>query len=158
MPRSRMFGIYALVGIVALGAGLLVARVFGSSPNMPAGYVTPTAVTGQIEAAAIATPASSATAAVATAAPSAVAEATTTPASIPSPVTPTAPSIPTSPSTAPPTSTSAASYVEYTVQKGDILKAIAQKYGVTVEEILAINRIPNPDSLIVASVIRIPKK
>jgi LysM repeat protein len=76
---------------------------------------------------------------------------------IPSPVTPTAASTPTVPPTALPTAP-AANYIEYIVQKGDILRTIAQKYGVTVEEILAINRIPNPDSLNVASVIRIPKK
>ena len=49
-------------------------------------------------------------------------------------------------------------YVDYTVQKGDILKLIAQKYGVTVAEILAVNQIANPDSLNVGSVIHIPKK
>jgi hypothetical protein len=41
MPRSRIFGIYALLIIFALGAGLLVARLFGSSAALPSGYATP---------------------------------------------------------------------------------------------------------------------
>ena len=52
----------------------------------------------------------------------------------------------------------ATGYVEYTVQKGDILGRIAQKYDVSVREILAINDIANPDSLTVGQVLRIPQK
>ena len=143
-----MFGIYAFVGIVALSAGMLIARVFGSNANLPAGYLTPTPVIGQAEAAAPATPTPAATPA-----PSVTAGATSTLTPTVSPATATALPTSTVPPTAPP-----AGYIEYTVQRGDILKAIAQKYGVTVEEILAINQIPNPDSLNVASVISIPKK
>jgi LysM repeat protein len=44
------------------------------------------------------------------------------------------------------------------VQRGDSLKLIAQRYGVTVRDIIAVNQIPNPDSLNVGSVVRIPKK
>jgi len=44
------------------------------------------------------------------------------------------------------------------VQKGDILGRIAQKYDVSVREILAINDIANPDSLTVGQVLRIPQK
>jgi LysM repeat protein len=151
MPRSRMFGIYALVAVVALSAGLLIARVFGSSPNLPAGYVTPSPVIGEAETATATSPLSPTLEATrppsATPAPSVTAEAVIITPSVTPPI---AAATPTPPPTAPP------SYIEYVVQRGDILRAIAQKYGVTVEEILAINQIPNPDSLNVASVIRIP--
>ena len=56
------------------------------------------------------------------------------------------------------TATPALTYIEYTVEKGDILYTIAIKYNVTIEDILAINQIPNPSSLSVGQVIRIPKK
>lgn len=48
-------------------------------------------------------------------------------------------------------------FTEYTVQKGDVLYTIAQNNHVTVEQILAINDIANPESLSVGQVIRIPK-
>jgi len=54
-------------------------------------------------------------------------------------------------------STGGPGYAEYTVQKGDILKNLAQAYGVTIKQILAINTIENPDSLTIGEVIRIPK-
>jgi LysM repeat protein len=49
-------------------------------------------------------------------------------------------------------------FVEYTVQKGDLLNAIAKQYDVTAKDILDVNQIANPDSLIVGQVLRIPKK
>ena len=49
-------------------------------------------------------------------------------------------------------------FAEYTVQRGDILQAIAKQYGVTVKDIIANNQIANPDSLRVGQVLRIPKK
>jgi len=51
----------------------------------------------------------------------------------------------------------AAAYIEYTVQKGDLLNNIAKKYNVTTKDILAINEISNADSLTVGQVLRIPK-
>ncbi|MEO7911561.1 MAG: LysM peptidoglycan-binding domain-containing protein [Roseiflexaceae bacterium] len=50
-----------------------------------------------------------------------------------------------------------ATYIEYTVQKGDLLNSIAKKYNVTAKDILAINQISNADSLTVGQVLRIPK-
>ena len=44
----------------------------------------------------------------------------------------------------------------YTVQPGDLLKVIAARYGVSIASILAINDIPNPDSLRVGQVLVIP--
>jgi LysM repeat protein len=44
----------------------------------------------------------------------------------------------------------------YTVQKGDELRHIAAKYGVSIWKIIDANEIPNPDSLRVGQVLRIP--
>ena len=44
----------------------------------------------------------------------------------------------------------------YTVQRGDLLKQIAARYGVSIASILAINDIPDPDSLRVGQVLVIP--
>ncbi len=48
-------------------------------------------------------------------------------------------------------------YIEYTVQPGDTLSAIAYKYGTTVDAILAINpEITNPNLIQVGQIIKIP--
>jgi LysM repeat protein len=47
-------------------------------------------------------------------------------------------------------------YRTYVVQPGDILKQIAARYGVSIVSIMAINNIPNADSLRVGQVLRIP--
>jgi LysM repeat protein len=151
MPRSRILGIYMLVGIFALGAGMLVAQFLGTSATLPSGSTTavPTAVAA-IPTAANAT------------APTAVSADLPTVAASPEPPTalastalPTATlELPLAPTATP--ATSDLGYIEYTVQSGDILTVIARRHNVTVEQILAINQIPNPDSLVVASVIRIP--
>lgn len=44
----------------------------------------------------------------------------------------------------------------YTVQFGDTLMKIAQLYGITVEQIIAVNELPNPDYLEVGQVLVIP--
>jgi LysM repeat protein len=49
-------------------------------------------------------------------------------------------------------------YIEYTVKKGDLLYNLAIAHGVTVDQILSINSIKNPDSLVVGQVIHIPEK
>jgi LysM repeat protein len=49
-------------------------------------------------------------------------------------------------------------YVEYVVQRGDLLVTIAQRFGVSVEDILAINDIRNPSSLTVGQTLRIPRR
>lgn len=46
--------------------------------------------------------------------------------------------------------------IEYTVQRGDILKALATRFGTTPAAIIALNPQINPDSLTVGEVLRIP--
>ncbi|MBC7263294.1 MAG: LysM peptidoglycan-binding domain-containing protein [Chloroflexi bacterium] len=59
--------------------------------------------------------------------------------------------------TATPTSTAApGGYFVYTVQWGDWLYAIARRFGTTVEAILALNPLPNPNYLSVGQQLRIP--
>jgi LysM repeat protein len=167
MPRNRIMVIYALLGVFALSAGLLVAKVFGSSVTLPSGYAAPSAPAAQATAPPASTAASvPAVAGAPTAPPSSVPEKAPTaaptdtplPPSAPPTDTPLPPSAPPTDTPLPPTATAPSDYVDYTVQKGDILKLIAQKYGVTVADILAVNQIANPDSLNVGSVIHIPKQ
>ncbi len=44
----------------------------------------------------------------------------------------------------------------YTVQEGDTLSGIAQRFGVSPQDILAVNNIPNPDQLVPGHVLFIP--
>ena len=44
----------------------------------------------------------------------------------------------------------------HVVQRGDQLRHIAARYGVSMASIMAINPIPNPDSLTVGQVLIIP--
>jgi nucleoid-associated protein YgaU len=62
--------------------------------------------------------------------------------------------------TSAPTSTPALAgeFIEYTVQRGDELLQLAKKYNFSTKEFMANNEIPNPDSLVVGQVLRIPKK
>jgi LysM repeat protein len=76
-------------------------------------------------------------------APVAEPEPTAVPEEIP-PAPPAAPSRP------------ASAYRIYVVPRGDILKEIAAHYGVSMASIVAINDIPNPDSLRVGQVLTIP--
>lgn len=46
--------------------------------------------------------------------------------------------------------------ITYVVQAGDILSTIADSYGVTVESIIAINDLDDPDFLSIGQVLRIP--
>ncbi|MCS6938168.1 MAG: LysM peptidoglycan-binding domain-containing protein [Roseiflexaceae bacterium] len=54
--------------------------------------------------------------------------------------------------------TSEVAYVEYVVQRGDLLVTIARRFGVSVEDILAVNDIRNPSSLTIRETLRIPRR
>jgi len=101
-----------------------------------------------------------ATAVPATAAPTTAVPATAAPTTVPATAIP-ATAIPatSAPATAIPATSAPESqgqYIEYTVQRGDTLFAIARLYNVTAEDILAVNTIANPASLTVGQVLRIP--
>ena len=69
-------------------------------------------------------------------------------------VTPTVEPTPTP--TPRPRATSTPTPVIYTVQPGDVLSAIADRFGVTVEDIVAANNIADPDILSVGQELEIP--
>lgn len=168
MQRSTILVVCALFCVIAVAAGYFVAGMSGSSSaQITAQGVTPTiaAVPAVAAATAAATEVPVASATSAPTAPEATAAATAAPAATDAPTTiptdvPAATSVPTN--VPAPTAASATAapvgFVEYTVQRGDELQAIAKKYGVTVKDIIANNDIPNPDSLRVSQVLRIPSK
>jgi LysM repeat protein len=65
---------------------------------------------------------------------------------------------PPAPPPAPPPAAPRTGTRTYTVQPRDTLKGIAARYGVSIASILAINSIPNPDSLVVGQVLVIPPR
>lgn len=48
-------------------------------------------------------------------------------------------------------------YVDYTIQYGDTLSQIAEKYNTTYQELAKINNISNPNVIIVGNTIKVPK-
>ena len=53
---------------------------------------------------------------------------------------------------------SSGGYITYVVKRGDTLSAIARKYDTTVEDLVRINNIKDPDHIYVGQQLRIPKK
>lgn len=153
--RFRILGIAGTFCILALGVGMIVGRLF-STAALPSGN-TATASSTQVTSGVLSPPSATPALPVATALPP------PTDLVIPEPTEPSL-AVTASPSGEPsavPAASPApadASYIEYTVQKGDILYTLAEKYGVTVDDILAANNISNPQSLTIGQVIRIPKK
>ena len=87
---------------------------------------------------------------------------TVSPTATPAPVatvSPTATASPPTPTPTPapsPTATSGAGPQQYTVEPGDSLSRIANRFNVTVEALQAANDIDNPSSIVVGQVIVIP--
>lgn len=139
-----------------------IVRQASPSAEAAASTATPAEVSPASEptAAATATAARTATAAAtATAARTATAAATVTREPTAAATATAAATV--APATAAPATavTNAASaFEEYTVQRGDTLKGIAEAYGVTVQALLAANTIPNPDALTIGAVLRIPPR
>jgi LysM repeat protein len=153
LHRNTLIAVCALFCTIAVGAGLFVANLSTQSgliiqQSGADATSLPTSI-----AAAEPTPTPDLPTAVRTPAP------TSAPIAVLDPPEPTATSrpAPTSVPAATATTSNESAYIEYTVQKGDLLNDIAKKYNVTTKEILAINRISNADSLTVGQVIRIPK-
>ena len=152
MHRNTIIAICAGFCAVAVIAGLFVANQSSASRPIGVGQ-TPPSTESPAPAPTTAALAQAPTNAPPTAAPSAVPtpEASNTPA---------ATAVPTIAPTDLPTATPmpAGAFIEYTVQRGDELLQLAKKYNVSAKEIMANNEIPNPDSLVVGQVLRIPKK
>jgi LysM repeat protein len=156
MHRNTIIAICLAFCVVAIAAGWVVAGTSSRSAAVGAQATAPASSGTATPQPTTADEPTSAPTAMPTAAPSA------TPADLPDPTSapsaepaPAATAAPPEPTAAPPADTA---FVEYTVQKGDMLNAIAKQYNVTAKDILAINDIPNPDSLTVGQVLRIPKQ
>jgi len=157
LHRNTLIAVCALFCAIAIGTGLFVANLSKASglitqqasantTSLPSSVVAePTTLADLPTVASTPVPTSATLAALDPADPT----ATKQPAPTNSPTSSPA-------ATAAPTD-NASAYIEYTVQKGDLLNDIAKKYSVTTKEILAINQISNADSLTVGQVIRIPK-
>lgn len=171
MPQIRALVVIA-VFLLAGAIGGAVALATAPRERLPAGFATPaptstaalasTTPSAEPSAAASPTAAPSPTTAAEpsprpelspTAEPSSTAAAEPTPSPEPSPTASPEPS-----PTAEPTgeSQSPGTIIEYTVQPGDILGAIAERYSTTVSAIVELNPGINPDSLTVGEVLRIP--
>lgn len=159
MPKGpTLYLVLALVAI-AITAGLLIGGGLGGPP-VPDLAFTPAPTIQAIAATATpapptATPEPEPTTAPA---PSATRAATATPApSATSAATATAETTATVEATAAPSPEPATgAFVEYTVQEGDTLNAIALRYNTTAAAILALNDVPDPALLSVGTVLRIP--
>ncbi len=161
MQRRTILLVGLLFCAVAAGAGYIVASasstgggVSSTLDPLPTNLANGAPTIEPTDAPDPTEPPTAEPAAAPTAAPATepTAEPTAAPATEPTAEPTAAP--PAEPTAAPP----AEAFVEYTVQRGDLLLAIATQYGVTVKDILAVNDIPNPDSLRVGQVLRIPKK
>jgi LysM repeat protein len=156
MHRNTIIAICAGFCAVAVIAGLFVATLSSANRPIVVAQTTPNAESPTPA------PATAVLAQAPTNAPP-TAAATSAPSTVATPElsnTPAATAVPTIAPTSVPTTTPtlAGEFVEYTVQRGDELLQLAKKYNVTVKEIMANNQIPNPDSLVVGQVLRIPKK
>ena len=156
MQLLRILGICAALCVAAMGIGLMVVSVVGTSGALSVSSMTPTPPVIVQTAAPTGFPTEPA---------ATIPAATSVPPPTPSPAAtdiptppPAATDIPTPPPAPEATAVAEPGYIEYTVQKGDILYTLAQRFGVTIEDILAVNSIPNPESLRVGEVIRIPIK
>jgi LysM repeat protein len=138
-PREHHLRLGVAAGI--LGCALLL----GACTRDNAATATPSARAATPSASRSATPSASR-------APSASASTSSAPASS-APPAPPASSAP--PATAAPSSP-AASGQKYVVEPGDTLSAIAEKFGVTMQQIIDANRLQNPDVLLVGQELIIP--
>jgi len=155
MHRNTIIAICAGFCAVAAIAGLFVATLSSASRAITVAQTTPS-----VESPAPA-PTTSVIAQAPTDAPP-TAAATSAPSAAATPEPTNAPPATAAPTTAPTDAPTAApapvgEFIEYTVQRGDELLQLAKKYNVSVKEIMANNEIPNPDSLVVGQVLRIPK-
>jgi LysM repeat protein len=169
MNRNGIIVICLVFCGIAVVAGWIVAGMSTSSAVIAVQATSDAPATAAPQAASVVAVGAGAARPAATIAPTAAAAPQASPATLQAPTTaPQAPSA--APTSAPPTEVSVPAptivaaapveptFVEYTVQKGDLLNGIAKQYDITTKEILDVNQIANPDSLIVGQVLRIPKK
>lgn len=147
MQPKTILIVCVLFCAVAVGAGYIVAGASSSDSGISSAQgASPTNLANSAPTIAPATE------------PTAAEPAPTTPPAAEPTAAPPAAEPTAEPTVAPSPAPAGEAFVEYTVQRGDLLLAIATQYGVTVKDILAVNEIANPDSLRVGQVLRIPKR
>ena len=159
--------VLALVMCAAsVGVALLVANIFGaesrgdtaSAQPLPTLVVTGVKVSTAVPQMPTAAPTLASTVVPTTVAPTRKPAPTLKPAPIATSNPTVEPSATTTSNpTVEPSATAQVTYIEYTVKRGDSLLQIARTYNVTAEAILALNAIPNSDSLTIGQVLRIPR-
>ena len=159
--------VLALVMCAAsVGVALLVANIFGaesrgdtaSAQPLPTLVVTGVKVSTAVPQMPTAAPTLASTMVPTTVAPTRKPAPTLKPAPIATSNPTVEPSATTTSNpTVEPSATAQVTYIEYTVKRGDSLLQIARTYNVTAEAILALNAIPNSDSLTIGQVLRIPR-
>ena len=158
MGRLNTIVLYCVLCIFSVGSGVLIGRIAqATGAAIPGDFTAAASAARQTAVAALPQPPTE----TATAAPTPTSRPTATataPPPTPAPSATATPAPTETPLPPPEPTTVPLNYIEYTVQRGDLLTQIAEKYGVTTKDILAINVIPRPDSLNVGAVIRIPKR
>lgn len=157
MKRSTLI-LGLIICVVGVGVGLLITRFFGSrtvgeavsfqTPRPMTATPVPTAFLENTPATPTSEPTSAPTQVAATA--TKVLSATSTVPARTNTVQSTATRAPAG------TSTTGETFV-YVVKAGDSLKSIASDNNVSVEDILALNTISNPDSLVIGQELQLPR-
>jgi len=154
LHRNTLIAVCVIFCAIAVGAGLFVANMsrhsglIAQQPGLSSTSQPPTAAATQP------TPEADTPTAAREPTPTTAPVVALDPTESPATSQPASTSAPVATATTP---SAASDYIEYTVQKGDLLNSIAKRYNVTAKDILAINDIPNADSLTVGQVLRIPR-
>lgn len=136
-PRDHRLRLGLVTGM--LGSALLL----GACTREPGATVTPTGARASASPSRAGTPSPSRSAAPSVAAPSAPTSAAPPPAP---------------PASSPPASAAPTTSRKYVVAPGDTLSAIAEKFGVTTQQLIEANKLSNPDFLTVGQELIIPAR
>jgi LysM repeat protein len=131
---------------LGVAAGVLCGALLLGACTRDSATATPSVRAGTPSPSRAATPSASRSAVPSASASSAA------PASSQPPAPPASSAAPAPASSAPP----ATAGQKYVVQPGDTLSAIAEKFGVTTQQLIEANRISNPDLLVVGQELTIP--
>ena len=148
MSRTRSRRCLSLLGLT-VGIALVLTSCFGGDDETEDSTTTTQQSAAPTTAAQPAAPATTATTVV-------IVEPPTTTVFVPAEEVPVD-TLPVPPEPPPPTTTRAPGQpLNYTIQQGDTLYSIARQFGVTVDQLIEINNLTNPDVIYVDDVLTIP--